>query len=46
MKYKGFTIIKKTQGYQIFGNSITIGWVQSLEAAKEYIDNMFVATFA
>jgi len=46
MKYKGYTIIKKTEGYQIFGNSITIGWAKDLESAKAYIDNLFVANFA
>jgi hypothetical protein len=46
MKYKGYTIIMKTEGFQIFGNSLTIGWAKDLEAAKAHIDNMFVTNFA
>jgi len=47
MKYKGFTIISKSQGFDIYASTgISIGWVQNLERAKALVDNMFVANFA
>ena len=46
MKYQGYTILRNIDGYAIYIQDRWIGWAVSVEKAKSYIDNMFVANFA
>ena len=46
MKYQGYTILRNIDGYSIYNQNHRIGWAVSVEKAKNFIDNMFVANFA
>ena len=47
MKYQGYTILRNIDGYTIYDYSDrNVGWAVSVNEAKAFIDNMFIANFA